>query len=58
MNEAERRNKAKQPDKTVHCSYCGRRINLRHGYGHYDHTKWNNKYKCEDCYYHPGHQYR
>jgi len=44
-------------DSAVRCGYCGAGINLKRDYGHYDHTAWNNKYKCESCHYRPGHQY-
>jgi len=54
--EAIKRNQAKQPDKKVRCGFCGRGINLRRDYGHYD-KKWDGRYMCEECYYHPGHQY-
>ena len=54
--EAIKRNQAKQPDKKVQCDFCGRGINLRRDYGHYD-KKWDGRYMCEECYYHPGHQY-
>jgi len=55
--EAFDKHKKKQPDKNVRCGFCGKNINLRRDYGHYEKT-WEGPYKCEQCYYYPGWQYK
>ena len=55
--EAQERSRAKQPDKNVRCGFCGKRINLKKDYGHYM-QHHSGRYKCEKCYYDPGHQYK
>lgn len=43
----------------VHCGFCGRVIHLKKDKNHYLEPGFNDhRYKCEQCYYHPGHQYK
>jgi len=51
------KHKKEQPDKNVRCSYCGKNINLRNDYGHYD-QKYDGRWQCEECFYNPGWQYK
>ena len=55
--EAFEKHKKEQPDKVVRCGFCGKSINLRGDYGHYT-QDYRGRYKCEQCYYNPGHQYK